>query len=247
MFSKNSHWSKKLSGLGIDNYFSEPSRKFLNLSSLLEFTHSENINIKGEEGESLLHHLASLGWVEAIHLIGKSGAFINAMDNHHRTPLYCAVCKGHYLAALTLISMGADYRKTPSHDRLLIRAIECNSKPLVELILDQGANPNEGNRFGWFSPLAVAIQKTPWPVDIISCLLQAGAHPNSALANGEIISHVVAKRKQDPNFKEVWTLLEKYGAHFDLPNEQGVSAFQILEKKDEIMVFKSHPIKNLKK
>lgn len=181
-----------------------------------------DIHQKGPEGETLLHHLAGQGWVEGARFLCQTGALVNALDHKKRTPMYWAVCNGHYSMALLLLSLGADCRKTPAHDRLLIRAIEANSLPLVQLLLDDGANPNEGNKHGWFSPLAVAVCKNPWSPSMIKILLEAGAHPDAALFEGEVVAHEVARRKEEKGASEIWETLIQYGAHLDLPNQNGV-------------------------
>lgn len=205
--------------------------KEMTIPSLLRVLgdHSD-LDAKGVEGETLLHYFSASGWVDGVRFLCQAGVMVNVLDNHKRSPLSLAVCHSHYPVALLLLSFGADPRKAPSHDRLLIRAIEASSSPLVELLLDQGANPNEGNRHGWYSPLAVAVTQPNWSVPVITSLLEAGAHPDTALSHGEVVAHEVARRHNDPGAEEIWMLLLNFGAHMDLPDEKGVSALTLWEK-----------------
>lgn len=204
------------------------------LSLLLKFLkEGGDLQQKGSEGETLLHHIAAQGWIEGARFLCQIGALVNAMDNQKRTPMYWAVCKGQYSMALLLLSLGADCRKAPAHDRLLIRAIEVGSHPLVQLILDDGANPNEGNRYGWFSPLALAIYKNPWSPEIIRSLLEAGARPNATLYDGDVVAHEVARRRNEKGAQEIWNCLIQHGAHLDLPNQQGICPLELWENNQE--------------
>jgi ankyrin repeat protein len=180
-------------------------------------------------GQTHLHHCARLGRLQEASLLCKAGAMVNATDHQKRTPLFLAISEGQVSMALLLVSLGADVRKSPAHDRLLIRAIEAGSPTVVRVLLEGGVNPNEGNRHGWFSPLAVAITRPVWSLPVIEALLEAGAHADAALCNGCTVAHEVARRRHEPGAASLWSLLLRHGLHPDLPDAMGFTARALWE------------------
>lgn len=205
------------------------------------------LHARDAEGQTRLHRCAKEGRLDEASLLYRAGAVLNATDHQRRTPLFMAITEGQVSMALLLVTMGADIRKSPAHDRLLIRAIEAGSPTVVGLLLDGGVNPNEGNRHGWYSPLAVAITRPVWSMPIIEALLIAGAHPDAALDGGRTVAHEVARRRHEPGADVLWALLEDAGFHPELPDSNGVSARALWteeaqwpvqeEPMEEMMVF----------
>ena len=74
------------------------------------FTSVEKIGVdsRGDDGQSPLHWMATLGDAVAIRLLVGAGASIDAVDNKGNTPLHEAVTWRHTLAARMLIEQGAD-------------------------------------------------------------------------------------------------------------------------------------------
>ena len=75
-----------------------------------DFTNVEQLGVdsRGDDGQSPLHWMATLGDAVAIRLLVEAGANINAVDNKGNTPLHEAVTWRHTLAARMLIEQGAD-------------------------------------------------------------------------------------------------------------------------------------------
>ena len=74
------------------------------------FTNVEKVGVDshGDDGQTPLHWMATLGDAVAIRLLVEAGASINAVDNKGNTPLHEAVTWRHTLAARMLIEQGAD-------------------------------------------------------------------------------------------------------------------------------------------
>ena len=66
------------------------------------------VDSRGDEGQSPLHWMATLGDAVGIRLLVEAGASINAIDNAGNTPLHEAVAWRQTLAARELIEQGAD-------------------------------------------------------------------------------------------------------------------------------------------
>ena len=66
------------------------------------------VDSRGDEGQSPLHWMATLGDAVGIRLLVEAGASINAVDNKGNTALHEAVTWRHTLAARMLIEQGAD-------------------------------------------------------------------------------------------------------------------------------------------
>ena len=74
------------------------------------FTNVEQLGVdsRGDDGQSPLHWMATLGDAVAIRLLVEAGASINAVDNKGNTPLHEAMTWRHTSAARMLIEQGAD-------------------------------------------------------------------------------------------------------------------------------------------
>ena len=179
------------------------------------------------KGQSCVHHLVTHNQVKQTQWCLKHGALIHAMDHQRRTPLALAVDEGHGDMVSMLLAYGADLRKAPAHDKLLIRAINGQHVEVVRSLLVAGAHPNEGNRYAWYAPLAMAVLQKPWSLEIILDLLRWGASPHASLSHGDTLLHEVARRLDEPGADLIWEALCHRGARVDVINQQGQTPLDI--------------------
>lgn len=102
-----------------------------------------NVNRRCSTGMTPLHWAVKAGLLQALMLLVQSGADVNAQRaNDGMTPLMMAV--DHSLTAVTtLLSAGADIDVTDhSQFTALSHAVNANSLPIAEYLLQQGANPD---------------------------------------------------------------------------------------------------------
>jgi len=102
-----------------------------------------NVNRRCSTGMAALHWAVKAGLLQSLMLLVTSGADVNVQRaNDGMTPLMMAVEHG-LTAVTTLLSSGADIEATDhSHFTALSHAVNANSLPIAEYLLQQGANPN---------------------------------------------------------------------------------------------------------
>ena len=74
------------------------------------FSGRVEINTRGNEGQTPLHWMATLGDATGIELLVRAGADIDAADSHGNTPLHEAVLCRQHLAVAALLKGGAGVR-----------------------------------------------------------------------------------------------------------------------------------------
>ncbi|MDE2796026.1 MAG: ankyrin repeat domain-containing protein [Gemmatimonadota bacterium] len=187
-------------------------------------------------------HQAGLNSMPVVvaHLLD-AGADVNARDNEGYTPLHRAA-GGNGRAAHVLLDRGADPvagydGRTPLHfelryqaePRLVSRLLDAGADefltPLqlsavrgdltgVEQLLAGGADPNDGDPYGW-GPLHFAV-----PLggpEVVSALLAAGADPGERTTGGEAALHLAARLSTSP----VVSALLSGGADPNVRSERG--------------------------
>lgn len=87
---------------GMEPIVNDPSR-------MMEYVNSrKDVNIRFENGETLLHYAANRGYLDVVTVLLKRGANINARDKDGRTPLHEAMAYRRYDVSKYLIEKGAD-------------------------------------------------------------------------------------------------------------------------------------------
>ena len=108
------------------------------------FNNVEKVSVdsRGDDGQSPLHWMATLGDAVGIRLLVEAGASINAIDNKGSTPLHEAVVWRHTLAARELIEQDADVllRNTAGLTPLDIAKSD-GFGPTIELLMLKAPGP----------------------------------------------------------------------------------------------------------
>jgi len=111
-------------------------------------------------------------------------------------------------------------------DTALTLAIHMGYKPMVELLLDKGANPNIKNNVFWgYTALLWAVDKDK--PDIVKLLLEKGVNPNIQ-DNFDNTALMIAARN---NRILIVRLLLDSGASLDLVNNEGKTALDLAQEK----------------
>ncbi|XP_037422746.1 ankyrin-3-like [Triticum dicoccoides] len=127
-----------------------------------------------------LHHAAGMGDREMVELLLTKGASVDSVSVSG-TPLHIAAFRGQDEAMKVLLENNADHNKIlPGIDTPLISAITASSVKCVKLLVEAGADVNDG----LVPPLAAAADKGL--TACLKCLLEAGADPNVPGPSGRL-------------------------------------------------------------
>lgn len=134
-----------------------------------------------------------------------------------------------------LLQNGADIEKVrPDNGTLLMSAVENLNVPLVQYIIEKGANmqtrDNDGNVAIHYLNAAVA-KNSSLPADdltakfskVLALLLQGGADINAQNGNGETVLLQLAKQK-NALYKQIAEILQEQGADVSLKDQYGKTA-----------------------
>jgi ankyrin repeat protein len=127
-------------------------------------------------GRTALHYAALRGDAVMIDELFGAGSLIDARDHDGGTPLHEAAAWGFADAARALVDRGADVNavESPGNLTALHWAARGDHRPLAELLLGTGADPNATTAAGWTAlHEASAIGSDA----IVAMLLSAGADP----------------------------------------------------------------------
>ncbi|PON73436.1 N-terminal acetyltransferase A, auxiliary subunit [Trema orientale] len=136
--------------------------------------HGADPSIASNLGATALHHAAGIGDIELLrHLISK-GVDVNSQSDAG-TPLIWAAGHGQEEALKALLEHHANPNAETDDDITpLLSAVAAGSLPCLELLIQAGAKVNVSA--GGASPLHIAADHGS--VEIIKCLLKAGADPD---------------------------------------------------------------------
>ena len=129
-------------------------------------------------GETPLMHAARAGSVDAVNLLVRAGARINARATWNgQTALMWAAAEGHAPVVQALIEGGADiFARSNAGTSPIFYAVRKGDMRSVQALLAAGANVNE-KRPDLATPLLVAIINGH--EDLVDLLLDKGADPNA--------------------------------------------------------------------
>jgi ankyrin repeat protein len=222
-----------------------------------------DVNAKDKNGFTPLHLAAAAGEVELAKLLLASGAQPDARTTKGITPviaacssyrnkamldfliskgvapndeLYVAITGKDLELAKAALAPGAKpggvnaLRVTPLGEAVLIEA----GKPIVELLLDKGADVNETDEFLGDTPLSYAVSLDR-PKDIITLLLARGAKPNVVDKYGG----TPLRSAVDWNRLDLVELLLAKGADVNVKDKAGSTPLHLAVEKgfDEVAKF----------
>ncbi|MBW2173360.1 MAG: ankyrin repeat domain-containing protein, partial [Deltaproteobacteria bacterium] len=190
-----------------------------------------DVNVKNDEGLTLLHCAARDGHKEIVELLLAHGADVNVGGaNYNRTAAEFAMSRNHTEIVQLLVSKGADIsplhfalymkdeararslieggadvnRQTPNGTTPLTRAVNVGFKDIVELLIAKGANVNAKDNFDW-TPLHSAVYGNK---DIVELLITEGANVNARTR----ASRTPLWYAKNEGNAEIVELLRKHGA-----------------------------------
>jgi ankyrin repeat protein len=130
---------------------------------LYKFGADVNQRVQGyyswDHGKSPLYSAAEKGMMHAVRLLLKYGAIVDLPDHEGRTPLHAAADAGQDHIVHVLIHFGgADIDcETNEGETPLFQAAMAGHTPMVQELLESGANPNHRRHDGW-SPMHAAAR-----------------------------------------------------------------------------------------
>ena len=145
-----------------------------------------DLNARENDGYTALHYAAAQsGNGRVVKALLDRGADPLAESNDGRTPLHSALSyRADSSVVSTMLDAGADEHLTP----LQLAALQGDTMALARLLND-GADPNETDRYGWGS-LHFAVPQGG--LEVVSALLAAGADPRAPTISGATPLHLAA-------------------------------------------------------
>ena len=197
-------------------YMAALSGNRLTVSILLDGGADPNLRNYDEEGFFPLHQAAVQDDPILVSTLLDAGADPNATANDGETPLRNALLYSADPSVVSiLLDAGADEHLTPLQLSVLGR-----DTTGVNWLLDNGADPNETDPYGW-GPLHFAVPHAG--PEVVSTLLAAGADPDIQTSSGATALHVAVR--QAPG--SVVSALLAAGADPDIRTHSGQTALHV--------------------
>lgn len=115
-----------------------------------------DLNMRDEDGLTILLRTAERGYKAVVRLLLENGANIEAKDKDGRTPLQYAITNGHKAVVQLLLEKGANIEaKDKNSWTPLWCAVGDGNEAVVGLLLENGANIEAKDKNGW-TPLRYA-------------------------------------------------------------------------------------------
>ena len=181
-------------------------------------------NIADGKGATCIYHAVGEGCSkDVLETIVNHGADVNAKNKFNRTALLIACVKGNKDAINILLNAGADPNVTDYMGAACIHHVvgEGCSKDVLEIVVNHGADIDAINKTN-ATALMLACEKGK--KDAIDVLLNAGANPNFADADGDTCLHYIAR---NDCCTEVVQAVISHGADVNVMNENNVTALMI--------------------
>lgn len=165
-----------------------------------------DINARERDNETPLFYAATADSIETVDLFLARGADLHdTQSKAGNTPLSLAIERGQNRIAEHLIGRGADVKVEQDHGNLLHGAAWRGTKPLVDLLIAKGLDPNAANK-GGIVPLYLA--SSVGNTEAVGALLDHGARTDVRTKSGQTPLWVAASHGR----KEAVALLLKAGA-----------------------------------
>ncbi|XP_072182110.1 uncharacterized protein [Diadema setosum] len=187
-------------------------------------------DIKDKEGWTLLHYAAFRNMAHIVqHLLKMKKAKVDAPNNEGVTPLHLTAQEGHRDVMEILLNAGADpdsqtftKKHTPVMQACWAGHLEC-----VKLLHTKGAELGEPDNDGC-TPLHFATVSKQ--LNIVKYLLDNGVDVNAAQCEGYTALHFAADGEDEDIIE---TLLKHPSTDVNRKNHDGLTAFQIAQKKQQ--------------
>jgi len=198
-----------------------------------------SIDVKTEDGDTLLHKSALAGAGKLAARLAAMGAQIDANGVDGMTPLHCAVSRGHKDIAEFLLSKGADVNsKDDENGTPLQTAAGEGYKEIVKLLLAKGADINAQDKLG-FTPLQIACLRERR--DMAEFLIDSGAYIGARNKWNATALHIACSR----GFKDIAELLLAKGADISVKDEYGKTPLKVAEDRNHseiVQLFRKYKI-----
>ena len=185
-----------------------------------------NIKKKTEDGSTTLHYAVESGKLTLVAWLVKSGVAINACNNFRGTALHRAVVLGNFPIVHFLVENKADVTvHTKNGDTALHIAVNNSGLAMIKLLVEFKADINARNNSRCI-PLHKAAYNSSLPV--VQYLIKLGADVDMQDDSGTTSLHRAIGRNIEKSEKGVFFcyLLERCGAHTDIKNNNGETAFE---------------------
>jgi len=172
---------------------------------------------------------AILGRVEMFEILIKNNV---KLESDSCVPLRYAYLYGHLDLMEYLLNNGLRNIGTSNNDSLLHLAIKVDDIDTVTFLINENMDVNEQNKYGE-TPLHVAANKIH--VELIKILVDAGADTNAldVRNNSPLHSILLSTWKSlDDEKTSAILLLKKYGARFDIKNNNNKTPLDIMIDKN---------------
>ena len=167
-----------------------------------------------------------------------AGANPDVLDSDKHTPLMVACCNGHTSVVSKLLQYNANPNiQVENGWTALMLATDYEHLEIVRTLIDAGANMDAVMQNGW-TALMIACDHSK-NVDIVQCLLKAGADPNfQSHKNGLAPCHFACRKSPDPGI--LLSLIEA-GADPEITTKNGITPLMLacergFEMKVEILL-----------
>lgn len=150
------------------------------------------VDSRVEESLTALHCAVVAGRIPTAELLLRNGANVGAEADNGRTPLHLAASGGNHQTVTLLLAAGADPNAVDSSGLTpLMCAAWMGREAVVAPLVKAGARLDATGREAGFTALHLAAT-APGREHVVTALLQAGADPNVADANGRTALHQAA-------------------------------------------------------
>ncbi|XP_075871211.1 ankyrin repeat and death domain-containing protein 1A isoform X2 [Nelusetta ayraudi] len=177
-------------------------------------------------GDTPLHLAAGNDHLDAVQLLLQCFDTRDEVNMDGETALYRAAVNGQERCAMALLEAGCDPNILTFHCSALHPVSEIGDTPLVQLLLEHGANPDLRNQ-RQETPLHLAVKNSHIPV--IHLLLAAGCDINVTDDRSQTPMHLAAELAKI----DVVEMLLKAGLDLMIQDRQGKTALGVAVRADE--------------
>lgn len=189
------------------------------------------INLKDNNGNTLLHSATIIGSVPITEFLISVGADINSQDNRGYTPLHYACHYNIENIAILLIEKGAgvDIKDNRGLTPVFLAARTGNLR-VVKLLIEKGSDANPFIPGVWVTPLSWAAENGYR--EVVDYLLDNGAQADEK--NNMLIRFSVTR-----GLTKLFYALQEKGANFDLRNNNGGTIMHLAAEGGSVDIMKA--------